>query len=231
MPLLRQENPRIGENLSAMAQRLRLDEQALQEMAKCVIEPDVRELRAMMPALRSRAIENFLMQSGVIEPESEHISLAEALIFSDKPGAKASFPGGVTICRQYDRLTVAKKAQALEARPLSCPQTLEAGAYRITCVPANSLENTAQVFTLPAGDWVIRSRQEGDTIRLSGGTKTLKKLYIDRKIPASQRMGIPVIADENGVAAVWGVGVHLDRMAKDLPAWQITIEKIPEEGE
>ena len=45
MPLLKQENPKICENLSAMAQRLRLDEQALQEMAQFDAEPSVSALR------------------------------------------------------------------------------------------------------------------------------------------------------------------------------------------
>ena len=36
-------------------------------------------------------------------------------------------------------------------------------------------------------DLLIRPRKQGDEIRLPGGRKTLKKLFIDRKIPASQR--------------------------------------------
>ena len=231
MPLLRQENPRISENLSAMAQRLRLDEQALQDLAETEAEPEISALREMHPAVRSRAIERFLKENGVKEPEAEHISLTEALIFSDKPGAKANLPGGVTVCRQYDRLTAQKPAQVLTQTPLPCPGTVEVGAYRITCTPAKEIVNSKEVFTLPAGDWVIRGRREGDALRLSGGTKSLKKLFIDRKIPAAQRPGIPLIADEAGVAAVYGVGAHLDRFAKALPAWQIVIEIIPEKGE
>ncbi len=59
---------------------------------------------------------------------------------------------------------------------------------------------------------VVRCRLPGDEIRLPGGTKSLKKYFVDRKIPASQRLAIPVVADDAGVLGVWGVGANLDRV-------------------
>ena len=64
MPLLRQENPRIGENLSAMALGLRLDEAYLQSCITGEI-PGVAELRTLDPALRRRYLERFLKESGI----------------------------------------------------------------------------------------------------------------------------------------------------------------------
>ena len=49
-------------------------------------------------------------------------------------------------------------------------------------------------------------------MRLSGGTKSLKEIFVDRKIPASQRDQIPVIADSQGVLGVYGIGANLDRI-------------------
>jgi len=51
----------------------------------------------------------------------------------------------------------------------------------------------------------------GDEIRLPGGTKSLKKLMIDRKIPKHLRDTIPVAADEQGVLAVYAIGTNLAR--------------------
>jgi len=225
MPLLKQENPKICENLSTMAQRLRQDEQALQEMANIEDEPSVSTLQAMSPAVRSRALENFLKKNGVKEPESEHISLAGALVFSEKPGAKASLPGGVTICRRYERLAVAAPDENLPETKLNCPGETLVGAYRFTCVSATEATDTKTEFTLPKGDWVVRSRRQGDTIRLSGGTKSLKKLFIDRKIPADLRCQIPVIADATGVAVVCGITID-ERIRSAQPVWLVTVEKL-----
>ena len=225
MPLLKQENPKIAQNLSAMAQRLRMDEAALQEAAQLDAEPSVAALKAMSPAVCSRALENFMKQNGVKEPESEHISLTEALVFSDKPSAKADLPGGVTLCRHYDCLTVMSAGDPLPEIKLNCPGQTIAGNYRFICVPANECVNTAAVFTLPQGNWIIRSRRAGDEIRLSGGTKSLKKLFIDRKIPADLRAGIPVIADGNTVAAVYGIGIN-HAIIGNPPAWRVTVEEL-----
>lgn len=226
MPLLKAENPSIAENLSATALRLRQDEQALQENAAYTEPLEVRWLRNQSPAIRSRVLERFLKEHGVKEPEAAHIAQAEALVFSENPSAFARFPGNVIIRRQYDILTAAEELAGLEPLDLICPCRLHWGAYIVECSPAEQVINTKEVFTVcPQGKVTLRSRMAGDTVRLSGGTKPLKKLFIDRKIPAAQRPGIPVIADEQGILAVYGLGADMDRKAENLPAWQIIITK------
>ena len=104
MPLLTEENPKIAENLSQMALRLRLDEEFIAEQVGSTDSLSVESLKTMPKALRSRTLERFLKASGVKEPEDAHIALAESLVFSDRPSARAAFPGGVTIARNYDTL-------------------------------------------------------------------------------------------------------------------------------
>jgi tRNA(Ile)-lysidine synthase len=99
--------------------------------------------------------------------------------------------------------------------------------FRVTCTAAREIINTASVFTVASsGPITVRCRHSGDVIRLSGGTKSLKKLFIDRKVPADRRLQIPVLVDETGVLAVYGVGVDVDKAAKELPAWQIQIVEL-----
>ena len=226
MPLLKEENPRLSENLSRMALRLREDEEVLSRQSSFDVLPGVEALKAMAPALRSRALEQFLKRSGVKEPEDTHIRAAEALVFSQRPSARAAFPGGVTIARRYDRLEVLTQAKALDRMELVCPGETWVPGYRITCTEAETLINTGDTFTVcPKGPVSLRSRQSGDRIRLPGGSKSLKKLFIDRRIPASERDRIPVLCDGEGILGVFGIGVHPDRAAKDLPAVTIRIEK------
>jgi len=217
IPLLRQENPKLAENLSSMALRLRQDEAFLASQAAFGELPPVTTLRKLHGAVRSRMLEQFLKDSGVKEPEQSHIAMAEALVFSDRPSARASFPGGVTLGREYDRLV------ALD--PEKFPE------ITVTCIPAKEIVNTATEFTVKTvGTVTLRSRKSGDTIRLSGGTRSLKKLFIDRKIPAAQRSRIPVLADEQGVLGVYGIGVNLDRAAGELPGYTIRLEEKEKSG-
>ncbi len=227
MPQLLEENPQLAQNLSAMALRLRQDEKVLSALAGEQDLGDVDALRAMPEAVRSRALTAFLEQCGVPEPEADHVELIQSLVFSDKPSAKAYFPGNIVICRNYDRLEKGSSQPVLECRTLPCPGMLELPeiGMRVVCKPATKILDQKDSFVvIPSGEVVIRPRQAGDTIRLHGGTKQLKKLFIDRKIPAGQRQQIPVIADSRGVLGVYGFGVDRDRLANTLPAVEISFE-------
>lgn len=208
MPLLTVENPKLAENLSAMALRLRQDEEALSQLAATEEPISVTALRVQHPAVRARALEQFLKKCGVREPEAQHIELAEALVFSDNPSARGNFPGGITIGRNYN---------TLEVVPESHPPILD-----FTCVPAAEIINTPNIFTVvTVGKVYIRSRCPGDFIRLNSGTKSIKKLFIDRKIPAAQRSSIPIVCDDAGIIGIPGIGINLDRAATALPATRI----------
>ena len=227
MPILKAENPRLAENMSAMAMELRKDEAALAQLAQTEPCPDVQTLREMPSVVRSRYLEGFLKENGVKEPERAHIALAESLIFSEKPSAEGHFPGGITVSRRYDRLTVDKESSPLEAVTLPENGTVTAGNFRVSVAPAEEIVNTATVFTVKAsGPVILRPRQAGDAISLPGGTKSVKKLFIDRKIPAAQRLQIPIIADDKGLLGIGGISVNLDRAASSLPALQIRFENI-----
>ena len=229
MPLLVKENPRLAENLSATAQRLRQDEAALEAQSQFQVLPTVPELRELSPALRSRMLERFLHQCGVPEPEASHIALLESLVFSPNPSASAQFPGHVTLRRNYDRLTQAPQTAALQQIPLPESGTVELPelGLQVICHPATEIINTANTFTVcPEGQLFLRSRQSGDEIRLPGGTKSLKKLFIDRKIPAANRQQIPILCDSRGVLGVYNIGTHLDRAADTLPAVTVRFETL-----
>lgn len=232
MPLLRQENPKIGENLSQMALRLRQEEDYLSQVAEFDTLPTVLELNQLHPAIRSRMIDTFLKRSGVREPEEAHIAQVEDLLHSPRPSAKVTLPGNVTIARNYDKLEVLQEKAALPETVLTIPGKTVIPGWEVRCIPAEGIINTTDTFTVkPAGQIILRSRRSGDTLRLPGGSKSLKKLFIDRKIPAAQRDSLPVLTDEQGLLGVYSIGVHQDRAAKTLPAVTIRFIKTETKGE
>lgn len=210
MPFLRAENPSLAENLSTAALGLRQDEAALEELAEPTT--DIDRLKGMPPAVQARALRKLLIQFGVKEPEREHIDLLRQLVDSHNPSASGEFPGGVTIARQYQHLIKLEEQPPLQTHVLCCPgETLipELGIKVICTTIRDAAEGS--ILVKVQGDLYLRSRKEGDTIVLSGGTKTLKKLFIDKKIPAAQRDRIPVLSDDRGVVAVMGIGPSRDR--------------------
>ena len=219
MPLLRRENPAIGPNLSALAQRLREDELTLTALAADVDKRDVSALRKAPKALRSRALVSLLQEAGLPEPNASHIAQAEALVFTEKPSAFARFPGGVILRRNYLRLEYGDVLPSLTPTPLRPgePVTLPDGTL-VRLEPATGGENTPYSFEIcPSGDIFLRSRQPGDELTTHSGTKSLKKRFIDRKIPAGLRPAVAVAADEQGILGVCGFGPHLPRTAGEHP--------------
>ena len=141
--------------------------------------------------------------------------------------------------REYDALILEQDAPPATFSPvrLKPDGVTEVGALglrvhckrvkKITEIPKNSSTFAFQCDTIDEGGalW-IRPRQTGDTLRLPGGTRTVKRLLIDRKIPAQMRGLVPVLADGAGVLAVYPLGVNLDRLAAaGERAIIITIEK------
>ena len=229
MPMLARENPKIAQNLSLMAMRLREDEAVLEKLSQRDELPDIETLRSLDAPVRRRMLSAFLERSGVPEPESEHIALCESLVFSDKPSAQANFPGNVVISRNYGKLQKTLQCKCMDTQELPCPGALELPecGVRIVCRQASQLSDRADCFAvIPVGKTLVRCRKTGDTMRVSGGRKRLKKLFIDRKIPAAHRQLTPVIADDSGVLGVYGFGANKDRLAESLPAVQISFEEL-----
>lgn len=217
MPLLKGENPSLALNLSAMARRLRQDEDCLAQTASQLNPTDVASLREAHPALRRRALDAFLKKNGMSEPNASHIAQAESLVFSDKPSAFARFPGGLILRRNYGKLTACREEAVLEQVSLNVGESVVLSTgITVRCEETDGTENTSHSFCVCAeGPVIIRPRQAGDEITLSGGTKSLKKLFIDRKIPAYERPLIPVAADSRGVIGICGIGANLARTEGD----------------
>ena len=225
VPELKKENPRFAPAVSAMALRLRRDEELIASLLPQEL-PGVEELKNTHPALRARLLERFLKEGGIPEPEQTHIRALERIVFSEKPSAAADLPGGFTALRRYDRLELRKERPAPVGGILEDRLELRSLGLVITCAPATELLNGPDTFTVcPQGPIRVRFRETGDAIRLKGGTRSLKKLFIDRKIPAQDRDLIPVIADDAGLLAVHGIGPSEDRKATALPA--VTVRILP----
>lgn len=57
------------------------------------------------------------------------------------------------------------------------------------------------------GTLKVRSRNEGDKLKIGNMTKSIKKQFIDKKIPREYRDLIPIIIDDNDILLVPGIGI------------------------
>ncbi|WP_051635202.1 tRNA lysidine(34) synthetase TilS [Selenomonas sp. ND2010] len=137
------------------------------------------------------------------------------LCLENRTGSRLELPGGWLVRIAYGRLRGQPQAavdpeEKLSAVPLQIPGRTVWGSYSCEAawlekLPAvtGPLEYYLCPKDLPE-PLVIRRREAGDVIQLSGGRKKLKRLLIDDKIPQEARDGLPLIAA--GHEILWVVG-------------------------
>ena len=125
---------------------------------------------------------------------------------------------GMRIRRCYDRLVFGARNEgkltpcqaiigqkiAIEGTKLAlCTEFIE---------KCSNIHNSFNTFFFKSvsicGNITIDSRREGESIRLAGRkcTKSLKKLFSEQKLNGTEKDLIPVLYDEAGAIAVYGVG-------------------------
>ena len=123
---------------------------------------------------------------------------------------------GLCVRRSYDRLYIPKgEKSSLPDVEISDEGDFFWGEYEIgvSFFPRGcEIQDSFNTFSFASGKICgtlsLTPRREGDTVRFAHrqGTRKLRRLFIDAKIPAEERGRVPVLRDEAGVLAVWGFG-------------------------
>lgn len=216
IPALLAENPSLLDNFSRTIRALREDEELLRAESDALLNGAEQEggydagtlLEAPRP-LRRRALRRLLEDAGLHDVTAAHLEAAETLLQSG-PSARLDLPGNITLRRVYSLVTAqAEDWEPFEPFPLPLPGEVPLSEGRtLACRGPLAFDPSLPGLLLkPPGAVLVRPRMAGDRLRLPGGEKSLKKLLIDKKLPAAFRDGLPVLEWEGRIIAVWGVGV------------------------
>lgn len=223
LPLLEELNPRAAAHIADAAGRCSEDDRELCRQAECLLEQAVeREEGTSIPVsvllsaprpVALRVLKELAPGVGAV-----HLEALLSLCRRNAPSAQLHIPGG-TVRRVYADLLFAADTEAL---PQSVPLHTGVqnwGGWHITCTPAVCppkayVDRTH--FYLRTDTYLIRSRQEGDLLRLGRRPqKTIKKLMIEGRVPRHLRDHVPILADSAGrAAAAGGLGPHYAALAQ-----------------
>ncbi|MFX3624190.1 MAG: tRNA lysidine(34) synthetase TilS [Ectobacillus sp.] len=225
LPYLKKENPAVHERFLALSKFIQEDEDYLQELAfekmnKVVKKKDKNKAILSIPAFESLPIP---LQRRVIQlilnylyayklPSSlSSIHIEQVLSFLKRPHPSGSldFPRGLKIVRAYEDCSFNFEKE--KALPFSCILPVPG-----TVVLPNGDELTAEVSesfpssyssSMFVGDsrkmavpFTVRSRQNGDRMAIKGmkGTKKIKAIFIEEKVPRQEREEWPIVCDAKG---------------------------------
>lgn len=248
LPLLRAENPAFAQSVLREGRILRQEDDYLSALAAAAEEGcrdnggwSCRALSALEPVLRHRVLLGMLRALPLENPSQVHLQALERLIASASPSASCTLPEGWTARRENDRLVLDRADfPVCPTAPLNIPGVTvlsEIGLQIRAFVTENSNFAKKNAFTfafrydmIAASAWSVRARQVGDSLRLPGGSRSLKRLLIDRKVPRAQRDALPVVLCGGRVAGVLGLAVSEDFLPPaGQPALLLTLEQISAE--
>jgi tRNA(Ile)-lysidine synthase len=162
--------------------------------------------------------------AGRLGPRPGRVGTRIALEFINRcpSGRRVELAGGIVIAREFDRLLFERRRPQEPARDgelvlselgdgaghvqiggvewrlrwqLGARGARMDSGERFACFEPSELR-------LPL---TVRAWRPGDRMRLRGGTRKLKKVFVDRRVGRSERGGIPLLTDRAGV--LWVVGL------------------------
>lgn len=247
VPVLEEICPGFAARAANTASLLRSDDDLLSSQARDISSQALphgdglsipASLLADAPApLSARAVRELIgrLNGGDQDCSAAHLGAIVRLCRGTNPSAQISLPYGLIARREYQHLILTRAAPPppLEETVLPLPGQLVAGGWRVTCVedrytgqlqgPLEFWLNRDRVCSL-----TLRSRQTGDRLKLLGRPgKTVKKWFVDEKIPAHFRSCLPVLVSSAQVAAVAGLG-PADELLPPIgaSAWHIILENV-----
>ncbi len=202
-------------------------------------------LLAYPSAVQSRILRYLLRRQG-FAPGWAGTRAAVEFITSGASGTAIRIGAGIELAREFDRVLV--RWQGSESGPPERPlmiagpapgagDAVVGGRPWRACwggAPASLPPGaTAEAFDAAAVHFPLELRgwRPGDRIRLVGGTKKLKKVFVERRVGRGRRAGVPVLVDATG-RVLWVVDVARAAGARPRPdggAFQIVVSDEPQQ--
>lgn len=227
VPLLKKENPQVGFHAQELSENI----QALQaiinpqvEAYLTMVEGDgffsLKAFRTLPEAYQPFVLEAWLEKT-LLDQEGKLASLRIkdilAWLKKDHSNSAIDLFGGIQLVKAYDRLYLQDSKQEKDDshytlslnETVDLNQTESIGYYSLDQAP--QWESGDQVIYLDAESidlpLRIRHRQAGDRMSLKGmsGSKKIKDIFIDQKVPLAERDKAWLIEDASG-QIIWLVG-------------------------
>jgi len=235
LPMLERDyTPALSARLSELAGEMRALDDFVTIAARRELESaargdamDISRFAAMHPALRAAVVREFLrLRAGGLRTIGRvHIEALLRLCLDGPPNGMVNLPGGIRGVREYGilRLTTARPDLVpfmVRLNDVGTTEVREAGfafdsagiATRDAVEPRDKFDALFDADALAPG-LTVRNLRDGDRVWPIGmhGSRKLKNVFIDVKLPKSKRLSFPVVELDGAIA--WLPGIVRGRVA------------------
>ena len=224
LPFLKQENPAVHEHFQRFSEEVQSDENYLIELTKKKLNKvmkkedeqttiDISSFQEMPMPLQRRAIKlilNYLYKERPASLSAIHIEKIFSIIRSPHPSGTLDFPNGLRIIRSYGNCHFQLNPSRREdycfelsgTDKVVLPNGDMVAAQLLETLPGKDASSDRFIIDLQQSGipLMIRNRQNGDRMTLKGmaGSKKVKDIFIDLKIPLAERDEWPIVTDREG---------------------------------
>lgn len=230
LPFLKKEDPKIHEKFEKFSNVLLeynsyIEKEAIKQMKEVYVQKtlNIKKYLKLEDIIKKKII-NIILENiyhdDLMLITDIHADLIQKLIISDKANQTIHLPNDFLVVKSYDSV-VFKKEMVLKGNyeiDLSKYVNLPNGK-NLEIVETSNLTNNficrlnSKEIKLPLH---VRNRRDGDKIRLKGmlGSKKIKDIFIDEKIPMEERNNWPIVLDSENVI-VWIPGLKKSTYDKE----------------
>ncbi|NLJ57724.1 MAG: tRNA lysidine(34) synthetase TilS [Tissierellia bacterium] len=235
IPYLETLNPNIQNSLYRMSQTMERDKKIIEkyvdqkyfELLKNKnsnrVVLDLNKLKIMDIGEKGRIIRRGIeeLKGNTVNIEMKHIDYAVDLIRTGKTGKRINLTEGFTIEISYDNLIINKRVEKVPNFKYNIVLDnlihIKEVNKNIFCKIVDPSDitmkdkNTISIdYDLIEGNLIVRNRRPGDLMVPSGmkGSKKIKDIFIDMKVPAGERDSKLIIADSNNILWLEGFRIH-----------------------
>ncbi len=228
-------NPNIQNSLFRMSETMERDKKIIEkyialrfnevllEKTDNKITMDINRLKAIEDGESGRIIRKAIeeLKGNTVNIEMKHIDYAIDFIKTGSTGKKINLSEGFTIEISYDNFIINKVVEKIARfqynielnETLYIPEVGKAVFCRILNASEFNREDKNSIsidYDLINGNIVVRNRLPGDSMIPCGmtGSKKIKDIFIDLKIPAEERDSKLIIADDDNILWLEGFRIH-----------------------
>ena len=141
-----------------------------------------------------------------------HVDLIKSLIYSNRANSFIYLPNAVKVIKSYDKVYFKRETEQIDNYEIELLDYANLpNGKNIKCIESSDVNNnfycrlSSKDVVLPLH---VRTRKSGDKMKVKGlnGSKKVKDIFIDSKVPISQRDLWPVVVDSTD-KIVWLPGL------------------------
>lgn len=230
LPFLKKENAQVHEHFQRFSEDLLEDEAFLNSLAnerlKALVLKKDNEVKISIEAflqtpkpLQRRCIHlilNYLYFERQEDLSATHIESMITLFQSSHPSGEIHLPAGLKVIKSYDEgiFTFRQKDSEPYSYTIHIPgEVVLPNGRKITASANQSVEEKSNNFFIANLEDIhlpltVRTRNNGDRMKVKGlnGSRKVKDIFIDKKIPVTERASWPIVEDAGG-EIIWVPGL------------------------